>query len=142
MSISTISQDVWDTIRTILSNDTTLSNNVNYIGGAYPQKFIDDAGGLPFIVIHKPNISETRYTFTKKTYNIEIDIECFADTAAKLKLISDAVRNALETNQSTTRNVNAMFNFTVIGEAEDFDLRNNKRIHINRMTCSYAYRGA
>jgi len=145
-STSTLSTDIWDSIRGIIAADSVVkvggTAGIIYIGGPYPSKFIDSAGGLPFIVIHKPVVIEEKRTITKKAYLISIEIESFADNAATLKLVSDGVRNALESNESTTRASNFMFNFKVVGDTEDFDLRRNKRIHRNMLTCEYLISGA
>lgn len=138
---ATLSENIWDNLRTILAADAVVGTGgtagVNKIYGAYPQDFIDDASGLPFIVIHKPILTETRRTITKKNYTVSVDIEGFADNAAVMKIVSDGIRNALQSNQATTRASHFMFDFMITGDTEDFDLRGNKRIHRNVLTCQY-----
>lgn len=142
VSLSTINTNCWDTVRNIIAADGTVDANSTYVGGAYPQKFIDRAGGLPFIVIHKPRITEERLTIKpKKRCRIIIDISIFADKSATLKLLSDAVRNSLESNQDTTIAA-VMHDFKVTGDSEGFELRGNKRIHSNRMTIEYEFVGS
>lgn len=143
MNTGTITVDVYSVINAILSADSVVkvggSAGVNYIGHPYPGKFINESGNmdLPFIIIHKPTATETRYTMTKKKYRIEITIETFAHSQDECKLISDGIRNALESNKDTTRYTYYMYEFMVTGDTEDFDLRGTKRIHRNVLTCQY-----
>jgi len=127
--------------------DKLLPENINLIAGpgcpvcVSSQDYIDKAGGLPFVIIHKPEITENALTFSRKRYPISIEIECFTDSAAKLKILADAIRNALEGNRSTFRTTDTMFNFRIVSDTEDFDLRGNKRIHICRMIALFDFMG-
>lgn len=136
ISQSAIETNVWDTLKTIISSDSTVSSFSTFIGGAYPDKFVRTAGGLPFVIIHKPNVSEERITLnTTKFFNITVEIECYANKAADVKTLSDAVRNALETATAS----DSMYNFKVDSDTEDFTIRDNIRIHVSTLGCSYQW---
>jgi len=141
VSVSTITTNIWDAIQTIISGNTTVDNNSTAVYGTYPQQFIDSAGGLPMVIVHKPEVTEQRITMTKKKFLISIRIESFTDNAAGLKVLSDAVRNALETNKVTTRGSNQLYHFKIVEDTEDFDLRANKRVHRNILGASYEFVG-
>ena len=147
ISKATVSTDVWDCMRNVLNDDSTLSSLVSHIHGTYPTKFIepkktgDVADSLPFIVIHKPNIPEEKLTISKKKFPLTIDIEIFTDKARTLKQVSDAVRARIESFRDILYQTSALCHFNVTGDTEDFDLRQNKRIHINRLTCSFLWVG-
>ncbi len=144
---STIATNIFDTLRTILNADDTVKVDgtlgVNEIISSYSEIFIKNAGGLPFIVIHKPNITEEKSTFIRKFYNVVVDIECIANSQAVVKTLADGVRNALESaNTSTTgTRANGLTDFIITADIEDFDRRNNKRIHFDRLTCEYTWIG-
>jgi len=144
VSKATILTNSWDVIRTLLVGNSTVTGLVaaTKIHSAYPGRYINKGGGLPFIVIHKPEITEEKLTMTKKRYPISIDIESFSDNADKAKQVSDAIRNALEGNRATFRTTDEMFNFRVTSDTKDFDLRGNKRVHIDRLTCEFDFMGA
>jgi hypothetical protein len=141
INVSTITTNTWDVVQTIISGNATVDTNSNGVYGAYPQQFIDNAGGLPMVIVHKPEVTEQRLTMTKKKFMVTIRIESFADKADTLKTLSDAVRNALETNKATTRGSNQLYHFKVVEDTEDFDLRANKRIHRNILGVSYEFVG-
>lgn len=140
VSDATITTDVWDTIFGILNIDSAIITTLGAsIYGAYPQKFLDAGEGLPIIIIHKPRVIEevtTMGTASYKLFPITIDIDCVAGSAANVKQLDDAVRNSLQTAVATTQAVK-LKNFKVIADEEDFDLRNNKRIHFANMTVQY-----
>lgn len=144
VSKSTILASSWDSIRNLLVGDDTVTGLVatTKIHGAYPGDYIKKGGGLPFIVIHKPEVTEKKLTFSKKRYMTSIDIESFSDNADKAKQVSDAIRSALEGNRATFRTTDEMFNFRITSDTEDFDLRGKNRVHIDRLTCEFDFMGA
>ncbi len=97
---------------------------------------------MPFVVIHKPEITEERFTMKKKKYIVRMNIESFTDNAADLKDLDDAVRNSLEDGEATTRyNDNNLSHYMIIDNTEGFELRNNKRIHSAVLRVQYNFLG-
>jgi len=143
ISLSTIENDVWQTVYNIIKNDTTVKSLVgSKVYSSYPSIFIEDAGGMPFVIIHRPRISEDLITLDgTKQYIVNIEIHNVHKRAKEVKQLSDAVRNALESNKSTTE-ANNLYDFAVISEAEDFDFRDKTKIHYNIFTVQYVWKEA
>jgi len=143
VSKSTIENDIWQVVFDIIKNDTTVKLFVNNnVYSSYPSVFIEDAGGLPFVIIHRPRISEDTVTLGGvKIYPVTIEIHCVHKRAKEVKQLADAVRNALQSNVSTTES-NNMHNFEVVSETEDFDFRDKMKIHYNILEVSYEWHEA
>jgi len=143
VSRSTIENDVWQVVYNIIKNDTAVKSFVgSNVYSSYPSVFIEDAGGLPFVIIHRPEISEDYITINgSKLYTINIEIHCVHKRAKEVKQLADAVRNALESNTATTESYN-MHNFEITGETEDFDFRDKSKIHYNILSVQYTWQEA
>jgi len=134
LSRSSISTNVWDLFRLILSQDPTVKSTLSAaVYGSYPDKFISDEGGLPFVTVHKPTIIETYLTMRKKRYGITFEIECKTNTAATLKSLSEAVRYAFEAARPALVE-QRIANMTVTGDDESIDKRREeKTVHTSTM---------
>lgn len=144
ISLATVENDTWATVKAIIKADSTVTSYVSTnVYSAYPTVFLENAGGLPFVIIHRPQISERIETINcaTKTYLVSFRIDCVATKDKIVKQTSDAVRNALETNRSTTEGV-YLFDFTIDNEDEDWDFVEKTKIHYNTMTVVYEWRGA
>ncbi|RLJ03637.1 MAG: hypothetical protein DRP11_00130 [Candidatus Aenigmatarchaeota archaeon] len=140
---ATVLDASWEAVRSILASDTTISNMLNDpIRSAYTKEFIEQASGMPLLVIHKPNAVETSITLNNsKVWRIEMQIDSVTARAEDAKLLADAVRNALETSQDTLES-NKLFNFRVVSETEDFDIIGGRKIvHYDIMTVAFDYTG-
>jgi len=144
VNLQNIERDVWDTIEGIIAADSatkvTGTLGVNYIGGTWPKKAITAGADLPYIIIHKPTVKEEFLTMKKKKYPVSMVIEVFSNDAAKLKDVSDGVRAALEANQSTTKAV-YMYHYMASGDDEGVEIKEDKRIHTNKITCEWLFLG-
>ena len=140
ISLSSIENDVWQTIYNIISNDSTVQGMVgSKVYSSYPSIFIESGSGMPMVVIHRPTISEDIVVLNgDKVYDISVEIHCVHKRAKEVKQLSDAVRNALESNKSTTESSD-MSNLRIIREVEDFDFRDKLKIHYNILTLSYIW---
>jgi len=141
---ATVLDASWEAVRSLLASDSTISDMLNDpIRSAYTKEFIEKASGMPLLVIHKPNAVETSITLdNSKVWKIEMQIDSVTARAEDAKLLADAVRNALETGQSTLES-NNLFNFRVESENEDFDIVGGGRkiVHYDIMTVSFDYSG-
>ena len=136
---ATISTNTWDVIYTLLN--VSAITNIAQISSAYAKSYTTNASNKPFVVIHRPNITEEVISFTgKKTYMVSIDIEIVCSEEEQLKVLGDTVRNLLESGIATTRAV-YLFGFKVVSDNTAYELRTNRRILHNMMTIEYYRRG-
>ena len=141
ISLSTIEDDTWQTIYNIIKNDTTVQGFIgSKIYSSYPNVFIEDAGGMPFVIVHRPRISEKLVTLDgTKVYGVSIRVDNVHKRGKEVKQLADAVRNALESNKTTTES-NGLYDFSISDETEDFDFRDKIKIHYSIFTVSYEWR--
>jgi len=145
VSKSTLRNSTWELIQDTLKNDSTLSSLVNGVYSAYPRDFVENLGGLPFIVINKPEISDTRLTLPTngiRIYSVEVEIHIIVGgqsrSASLLKKITDTVEYVLESNQSTFQD-NGLENYTLTNEGTDFEFRKGEKIHYGILRVSFDY---
>ena len=142
---SDIQTKAWDVIRSILNSDNTVTSNSNKRYSAYPDTFLSDAGGLPIVVINKPEVVAAPLTLdgTKQyivTFEIHSVVGGESRSAEKLKVLADAVRYALLNNQSITES-NGLYNPVILSDTADFDFRGGKKIHYDILRIQYTYIG-
>ena len=137
----TVSTDVWDFLRVILTQDDYVDAATTYVGGSYPKVFITDEGGLPFVIIRKPTIVEESLTLRKKRYNITVPIEIKTNTAASLKDVSEKVRKAIKVAKPAfITNKFAHLQFTDDDESVD-KRRDEKTVHTSTLTLEMIWLG-
>lgn len=94
-----------EAIVAILSNDSTVTNSTTgttNIFDGIPTALLRGTG-FPTIIVHTPTISEERYTQTRFKIMVTFDIEVIDKKEGNVRVLSDAVRNALSSNQSSLR---------------------------------------
>ncbi|MHA1868106.1 MAG: hypothetical protein ACTSXD_08555 [Candidatus Heimdallarchaeaceae archaeon] len=110
---SNISANAQSTIYNVLASDSTV---VSYVQ-AGPQLNIYDgfpdmsvrSGKSLFILIRSPNDSEDWITLRKKKATITCEIEVYGTKEGDVRLLSDAVRQALRKEHNTFKNANMMW---------------------------------
>ena len=141
-----IQTKAWDTVRGIINLDDTVIANSNGRYSAYPKIFIEEAGGLPLVVVSKPEVTSENLTIGGlKEYFVTFEIHSVvggeSKSAEKLKVLADAVRYSLLNNTATTE-TDKLFNPNVLGSDQDFDFRNEKKIHYDILRIQYKYTGS
>lgn len=64
---------------------------------------------FPLIIVHTPEVEESRLTFTKFRSEITIHIEILDRREGNVRMLADAVKSSLYRSQSTTRNSGYMW---------------------------------
>jgi len=92
-------------IVSILTNDSTVSGYTTKILDGFPTALTKGAG-FPHIIVHTPDTKEERKTQgvnPKFRNTLSVSIEIYSRQEGNVREITDAVRNAIRTNQSSTR---------------------------------------
>lgn len=121
----TLDDDVWDFLRIILTQDPDVDAAINYIGASYPEKFVSDGGGLPFVTIKKPSIVPEPLTMRKKKYMITFSVEIKANTANAAKVLARKIRYSL--GPAKVAMVNQNLSLSVTGDDNDIDKRRDEK---------------
>ena len=112
VSYSNIGDKTQELMYTLLKADTTIIPFVRTgVLGDYAFNIFDGEPHLPssvssYIIIHTPELSERRLTqgqTPKMSISVTEEIEIRASKESEARELSDAVRNCLFTNQTTTR---------------------------------------
>jgi len=145
VSKNTLYTDIWQFLYNLLNSDTDITNEVNGIYSAYPRVFIDDAGGLPFIVINKPVITEEGITFKDVEEKfIEVEIEIIvggeSESAKKLKHIMDLIQKRFDSSVDDFQS-EKLFNPKIVSDTPDYDYRKGKKIYYGIIRLSFTYNG-
>lgn len=98
----TILNNLQSTVYNIIKNDSTVQSKTTNVMDGVPAQMIRGVG-FPYILVHTPEGSEERVTITKFKVNATVHIEVVSKTESIVRETADAVRDALRSNQSTTR---------------------------------------
>jgi hypothetical protein len=144
-SKATLRTQSWDLIHTTLSADTTITAMKVPVHSAYPGSFIEDADGLPFVVVEKPKVIKVRMTLgssPQKSYTITMRIHTVvggeSKSSEKLKEIADLVESCLETNENTIAG-SGYEDYEVLSDESDFDFFKARKIHYNILEARWVY---
>ena len=99
INLDTLTEDIWDIIHSAVNSNNTLVNDITFVGSVFPKKFVENAGGLPFLIIHKPKVTEEHLTFKKKRFNVNVEIGVYTNSAAKLKEVENLLRKTMNQSQ-------------------------------------------
>lgn len=97
-----IESNVQSTIYGILSADSSIATMTNNIMDGMPPN-LSKGLGFPYIIIHTPTVEEQRLTNTKFFDLVTVHIQIYDKKEGNVRQLAGYVRNALRTNQSTTR---------------------------------------
>jgi len=132
---------VQKTIWNILNTDATVKfwiPAVNIID-QIPAKLLQGQG-FPYIIVHSPTIAEEALTLgpTRKTQiKINIVVEIYDRKQCNLRSLADAVRNAISTNQNTTKGatifwsrlMNESLGHSYVGEEDTYPVWNMRQTY-------------
>lgn len=104
---------------------TRVLGNLKIVDGI-PSKQLRE-GGFPLIVVHTPEVDESRLTMSKHRSEMTVHIEIIDRREGNVRVITDRVKDALQNAQSTTkgdgywwygRRVRSNLNFTFLPNEE------------------------
>jgi len=104
MTVSTygnLQDNAQSTVHGIVNADSIVQGFTKNIVDGVPEGLTRGVG-FPYVVIPTPTVSEERLTFTLKKVFVEFPIEIWTTRESVCRKLSDAVRNTLKTNLSTT----------------------------------------
>lgn len=114
-SMANVVQTLHTSIIDILQTDTT-SLNITYADGTIGTTTLSDQnvmdgipvkqlreGGFPIIVVHTPEVDESRLTMTKHRNELLVHVEIIDRREKNVRIFTDAVKDALQNAQNTTK---------------------------------------
>ena len=114
-TLADVVQTLQTDVRSILTASTSSIAFTDANGSSVPQslselKIVDGVpmdliktAAFPLIIVHTPDVEESRLTLTKFRSDITIHIEVLDRREGNVRKLSDAVKSALYLAQSTTR---------------------------------------
>jgi len=126
MDYSNIAVQLQSTVINILRNDSTVSGLTSNILDGVPAGLWKGTG-FPYILVHTPTIEDTRITTTKIRNDAFMEIEIISHQESVVRTLVDAVRNALKSNQNTTRAENAYLYRNSSGSMNPFPIPGKQR---------------
>lgn len=131
------------TIYGILSTDATVATYTNNIVDGSLYKIIEERG-FPYVIVNTPNVDEHSNRFLsnqafKQEITLRISVASIKESV--VRKLSDAVINALKTNQATTRAANLNW-FKLRGASlRSYKMDNNDTVHIYDIDVGYTFVG-
>jgi hypothetical protein len=107
------------------TTETRVLDNLKIVDGI-PTKQLRE-GGFPLIVVHTPEVDESRLTMTKHRSEMTVHVEIIDRKEGNVRVITDRIKDALQNAQSTTkgdgywwygRRVRSNLNFTFLPNEE------------------------
>lgn len=140
----TIKTDAWKALYDVLKS-SGLMTYINRIYSAYPAEFIEDAGGLPFAILHPADVVGIPVTLDNtKDYYVTFDIEVVvgeeSEIAKKSKQVADIVNKVIMNAQDTLQ-TNGLFNYVMTGNTKDFDEREGNKIMYDVISIQFTFFG-
>ena len=59
--------------------------------------------GFPYIIVHTPEVEETRLSFSKHKIELNVHIEIITRREGQVRILTDAVKDSLQNSQNTTK---------------------------------------
>ncbi len=139
---SEILDGLQSSLHTIISGDATVTSYTTNIVDGLPYSQMMRGKGFPYVQVPIGTFSESQFTSTKKRVLVDTTITVFDRIASNTRKITDAVRNAIETANSTTR-TNGFYNPKFVSSSMTSSLLpDEKPLYEYRFTLRYEWRGA
>lgn len=119
---------------------TSLSEGMKVIDGEPTYNQLKNYA-FPKVLVHTPTMNEERLTMTKFLITANCRIEVMCTNERDLRNVYDAVRNALKTNQNTTKAATMFWYLSPTSSISNFVGQNEKVIYTLTMNVRYMVSG-
>jgi len=142
VAYATLLNDVQSEIHTILSTDATVIGFTTKIVDGLPYTDMQRGRGFPYIKIPIGTLAESQKTMGKIMVIISVPITVYTRKASTLRQLSDAIRNALKTNQNVTEGLALHNFFPTATSPNEFLLPDKKPLYEYSILVQYKWVGA